>query len=133
MIYIVVLELPGLVIGMTFLLSLIRPSHSPQSLPDIVVSVLIMLVGFGVFALWVALVHEKIEVDATYLVRTSILGRKCIPLSEILSARCGTQGRGNTLLIVETKHGRRRMGMSLPTKTIQDLAELLNSRGVKES
>jgi hypothetical protein len=128
LIYILLFYLPGLGIGVMFLAQLTQSSIYTQQLSDSIVRVMMMLFGFGMFLLWLAILHEKMEVTATSLVRTSILGRKSIPLSDILSARCGIQGRGNTLLIIETKHGRRRMGLSLPTKTVKDLADLLNSR-----
>ena len=129
LLYILVLYLPAIGIGVFGLSALRQQSTFSRPMSDKILLAVIMLVGFGLFLLWLALLGEKIEVTATSLVRTSILGRKSIFLSEILNARCGIQGRGNTLLVVETRHGRRRrMGMSLPTKKIEELADLVNSR-----
>lgn len=128
LLYILLFDLPALGMGMIFLSLLVERSTCPQTLSNTIVGVVGMLFGFGMFFLWLVIAHEKIVLTPTSLVRTSILGRKTIPLSDIVSARCGIQGRGNTLLVVETAHGRRRMGMSLPTKVINQLADLLNSR-----
>jgi hypothetical protein len=132
LIYLLLFYLPGLGIGYIGIMSLsqqlTQPSTCTQPYSGTIAAIVMLLFGTGSFLLWLAILQEKIEVTSTSLTRTSILGRKSIPLADILGARCGIQGRGNTLLIIETKHGRRRMGMSLPTKAIEALADLLNSR-----
>lgn len=128
LLYVLFLDLPPLGVGMMFLSLLAERSTCSQETPNIIFGVAGTVIAFGIFFLWVATCHEKIVLTPTELVRISVLGRKGIPLSEIVSARCGFQGRGNTLLVVETTRGRRRMGMSLSTKEINELAEILNSR-----
>jgi hypothetical protein len=76
LLYILVLYLPPLAIGAIGLSGLMQQSILSRHLSDNIALAVIMLFGFGLSLLWLAILGEKIEVTATSLVRTSILGRK---------------------------------------------------------
>ena len=71
--------------------------------------------------------YERIIITNNSVIRKNLLGTTDLPLKDIWSAKLGFVGRGNTVLIVDAKNHKYRMGMAFPNKTINEMAELISN------
>ena len=92
---------------------------------DYVGGLFLIIVGVMALLFWYNLLYERIIITTDLVIRKNLIGTIELPLRDIWSAKLGFVGRGNTVLIVDVKNRKYRMGMAFPNKTINEMAELI--------
>ena len=88
---------------------------------------------FGAFSVFMTIVFlnflfEQITVTPTELVRTTFLSRTLVSMADIIAATCSFYGgTADTVLALETKDGKLYWARSYGTKTLREMAQLINA------